>query len=138
MNKILSLLVVAACIIGAAVPVKAQQQVLATSVLTNATVIAADSNAVARIVTAAQFNQSKVYGFRIVDTGGFASRFAFGVQANNTNAYANTLSNGIPLAANGSITYNFGTGALPLLPLYAKTTTNGQTTTYLIEILKTQ
>lgn len=134
MKKVISLI----AILGLTAVAHAQNQYLATApVYTNATVIAADSNAVARIIPVGQYDMTKVYRIRIADTGGFASRLAWGTQANNTNAYSGTLSNGIPLGANGSITYDAFSG-IPFQPLYAKTTTNGTTTTYTIEILKRQ
>lgn len=135
MKKLIGIIAMAGALLGIA---HAQNQIIATvPTYTNVTVKAADSNSTAVVLSASAFNISKVYSIRIVDTGGFASRIAFGTQASTTNAYSGTLSNGVPLAANGSITYG-GNVAIPLLPLSAKTTTNGQTTTYNIEVLQTR
>ena len=133
MKKFLAILAITA---GLAVAAQAQNQLISTTpVYTNVTIKAADNTNGAVVIPA--MDMSKVYGVRIVETGGYACKYQFGTGYSATNAYSGTLSNGIPLAANGSVTYSTaGTGAIPTFPLSMKTTTNGQASTAVIEILK--
>lgn len=130
MKKFISILASTLVLAGFA---HAQNQVVCQASNITVTVKAADSNSTA-VVVGAQ-DMSKIWAIRIVNTGTNAITYGFGAVASLTNAYATALSNGIPLAASGSITYN-GAHGLPSFPLSAKTTVNTDKSTLVIEILK--
>lgn len=131
MKKLISILAGVVAVAGLAA---AQNQLIAQAP-TNITVTAkaADSNSTG-VVVGSQ-DMSKIVQIRIVNTGTVTVNYAFGTALGVTNAYAATVSNGIPIAASGSITYD-GSHGLPAFPLSAKTTSNGVSSTLVIELLK--